>query len=260
MGDYATRLCDGKEIKVGTCGAMYYCRWEQAGEIKMRGWYNLDGCLWRIPLPSEDGTKPGDYEYGGLLRDGWCVPYDLRLDTDSFGDDLKDAMTESVGIVQAKIEKLGLLLNIPCHHGIKLPDVGNGGVKAFWNGKNEVLHLCFLKNDEKELLVGVRCSACNHMWSTTFNQIEPYIVSPRMKRRLFRQCTAYWEERNDEPCPYSISSEDPQRRLLTMEQMKDNKGYWWVKETGRNGTYLGKIGSFEECMEYFESNTEQEQR
>lgn len=249
MGDYATRLCDGEHIKVGSCGAMYYCRYEQINEIEMDGHYNLDGCTWRIPLPSEDGIKPGDYEYGGLLRDGWCVPYDLRLKTDEFDDETKNGLLKNVGIVQTAIKTLGLVLNVPCHHGLKLPEVGDRGVKAFWNGKNEVLHLCFLKNDEKELLVGFRCSACNSMWTCPFNEIEPYIVSLEMKLRLFRQCTEYWINHHQgvEHCPYRITEKYRENRLVTMFQPNGNIDNWVVDENGDIAT----VGGFEHCLEWF---------
>ena len=205
MGDYATRLSDGQRVKIGTCGEMYYCRWEQANEI-VECDFRKDNCAWRIPLPSEDGTDVGDYDYGGLLKGGY-IPYDLMIKSDSFTDDMKEALLKSQGIVQSHVESMGLLVNIPCYHGIKLPEVGNSSFKVFWNGKRDPLHLCFLKNTEKELLVGIRCAGCNCMWTTVFNEIEPYIVSLEMKLRLFKQCSEYGCKHNPEtPCPYEVSA------------------------------------------------------
>lgn len=212
MGDYATRLSDGAHIKVGTCGAMYYCRYEQIDEIRMDGNYNLDGCLWRIPLPSEDGIKPGDFEYDMLLKDK-SIPYELMIDLERFTNEMKESLLESVGLVQSYVESLGMLVNIPCHHGIRLPDVGDSGIKVFWNGKRRPIHLCYLKNDEKELLVGVRCSGCNHMWNTAFNEIEPYILSMEMKMRLFNQCSEYWYKHNLGPCPCEVNGTHNKRSL-----------------------------------------------
>ena len=35
MGEYARRKTDGEKIKIGTCESMYYCRYEQIGEVVM---------------------------------------------------------------------------------------------------------------------------------------------------------------------------------------------------------------------------------
>ena len=246
MGDYATRLCDGEHIKVGTCGAMYYCRYEQINEIEMDGHYNLDGCLWRIPLPSEDGIKPGDYD-SGLVREN-RIPYDLLLKQDDFSDDMKQTLVETKGIVQAYVEELGMLINVTCFHGFKLPE-DSDGIKAGWNGKRDPLFLSHLENKEKELLVGIQCNACHKMWSTTFDEIEPYIVSLEMKLRLFRQCTEYWINHHQgvEPCPYRITEKYRENRLVTMFQPNGNIDNWVVDENGDIAT----VGGFEHCLEWF---------
>lgn len=242
MGDYATRLSDGQRIKIGTCGTMYYCRWEQRNEIQMDGNYNLNGCLWRIPLPSEDGIKPGEYD-SGLVK-GSQIPYDLLLNQDDFSEDMKQTLAETQGIVQAYVKELGMLINVTCFHGFKLPE-GGGGIYAGWNGKRDPLFLSHLENGEKELLVGIQCNACHKMWSTTFNEIEPYIVSLDMKLRLFHQCAEYWYEHNDEPCPYEVKGKSKRGRELKLLGLA--KG---VYDVSTNGNPLPCI-NFEDCSRIF---------
>lgn len=165
--------------------------------------FRKEKCAWRIPLPSEDGTDVGDYMYGGLLKGGY-IPYDLILYCDKFSDDMVECFATTPGIAQTTVEKLGMLINVKCHHGMKLPQ-GTEELSAGWNGKRDSLHLCFLQNDDKELLVGIRCAACDKKWTTPFNEIEPYIRSLEMKMRLFKQCSEYWWKHNTEPCPYEVN-------------------------------------------------------
>ena len=91
MGEYAHRKKDGKEVKIGTCSRMYYCRYDQTGEINYP--YMTDNLIWRIPNPDEDGTMPGDYQCS-LLRDNTVVPYHLQLDTKKFSDETISALRQ----------------------------------------------------------------------------------------------------------------------------------------------------------------------
>lgn len=242
MGDYARRISDGQRIKVGTCGAMYYCRWEQANEITDCD-FSKSKCAWRIPLPSEDGIKPGEFDSGLLMKDG-SIPYDLMLYCDNFSDEMQEGFASSTGIAQAYVEKLGMLINITCHHGIKLPQ-GTKELSAHWNGKRDALYLCFLENDDKELLVGIGCSACGSRWTAPFNEIEPFIRSIDMKMRLFKQCTEYWYEHNTEPCPYEVKGKSKRGRELKLVGLA--KG---VYDVSTNGNPFPCI-NFEDCSRIF---------
>ena len=211
MGDYATRKSDGKRIKIGTCGAMYYCRWEQANEITDCD-FSKEKCAWRIPLPSEDGIKPGDFKFGGLMMKDGYIPYDLMLHCDKFSEEMKECFASNTGIAQTKVEELGMLINATCHHGIRLPQ-GTKELKACWSGKRDALYLCFLQNDDNELLVGISCAACGKKWAASFYEIEPYIRSLEMKMRLFHQCAEYWYEHNTEPCLYEVNGMHNEKSL-----------------------------------------------
>lgn len=200
MGEYAKRIQDGEEVKIGTCETLYYLRYDQRNQVDYD--FGNDKWYWRIPTPEEDGRWPGDYETTPL-REGGYIPYMLKVN-ESKGNELAKAMMESVGIVQTRVESLGLLVNLPCYHGLQLPENGNG-MKFFWNGKRDALYLSFLANYPHEMRVGFQCAACGEMWSAPFMDALPMIKSLWMKLRLLRVCTEYWGENNlGEPCDYSV--------------------------------------------------------
>lgn len=245
MGDFATRKSDGKIVKIGVLGDMYYCRWEQVKDLEDID-YSIEDCFWRIPLPSEDGTQPGDYEYDGLLKGG-VVPYDLRLATDNFDDGLRDDFLSSDSDMVMRNEASGMELVVPCYHDLKTPCVGDTGMVFRYRPKKDVLHLAFLKNTEKELRVGVKCAACGNLWSFTFREIEPYIVSMDMKLRLFEQCVEYWRERNKGICPYSITFISEVEKIEIYDLY--GEGEWLIERNGK--TFLKD--TFDECLITFKS-------
>ena len=202
MGEYATRIKDGAEIKIGTCESLYYLRYDQRNQVRYNFGLGSDKWYWRIPMPSEDDRQAGDFEPSLLTKEGY-IPAFLRINEDS-NNPLLQAFGESEGKMQTRVEQLGMLVNIPCYHGIKLPESANG-VKFFWNGKRNPLYLAFLANYPSEMRVGFRCSACGAMFSAPFNEALPLIKSLWMRLRLLRVCAEYWQERNEEPCTYSVS-------------------------------------------------------
>ena len=244
MGEYATRKSDGQKVKIGTCEALYYLRWSQRKTVD----YDFGNyCwFWRIPLPSEDDIKPGDFDYGRLLREGKYIPYALSLKP--LSEEIIGELTEekNTGLTQVVNDKLGMVINMPCYHGLKLPENVNG-FKFFWNGKMEALHLCFLANHEKELTVGVKCNACGKMWSYSFKDIAPYIKSLWMKLRLLHQCAEYWGEHNDEPCPYSVIDKNGIGDPMEIYNLTGQPNDWCV---GVNDQIVAS-GSWEKCRNTF---------
>jgi len=74
------------------------------------------------------------------------------------------------------------MLNVPCHHGQKLPEVT--GAKAFWNGKGYALVLSSIKNTKDEGIKPViRCRFCYHAWRFDWADVFPY-VQGEMRARL----------------------------------------------------------------------------
>ena len=240
MSEMATRLSDGQKVKIGSCENMYYCRWDQRKEVSYP--YMTTGLHWRLPLPDEDGIKPGDFEdykilkYDERLRTSF-IPYDAMLKESRLTDEDKELMAKNVGIVQTTVKALGLLVNVPCYHGLKLPDSVEGGVKFFWNGKRDALYFSGVINKEKELMVLMECAACGEAWSMPYQDAEPLFRSLRMKLRLLKECVDYWHEHNEGRCPYKAHAMDYRGRVLTIYPVVS--GAWEVQPDNRE-VYCGK--------------------
>lgn len=204
MGEYAKRKIDGVDIKIVTCESMYYCRYEQRNDVVYP--YDTDNFYWRIPTPDEDGTLPGDYNYSLLREDGY-IPWKLRLDTSKFSEEDMSDMKQS-GTIQLKEPRMGLLVNIRCPHGLPMEQfkINKEGtvISMGYNGHQDTLYLKGLKNEPSELKVLVECSACQHMWSFSFNDIEPLIESIWMRLRLLRQISDYHYQRSEEKGEFSV--------------------------------------------------------
>lgn len=204
MSEYATRKIDGKEFKIGTCEDMFKCRYDQLDEITYP--YMSDNLYWRIPTPDEDGILPGDYNYSLLQEDGH-IPWKLMIDTSKFGDD-DIASLQQTGTIQLKEQRMGLLVNIRCPHGLPMEQFKINKestiISMVYNGHQDTLYLKGLKNEPSELKVLVECSVCGCMWSFTFNEIEPMIESIWMRLRLLHQISDYHYQRSIEKVEFSV--------------------------------------------------------
>ena len=177
MGEYA--MYGLNEIKIGTCESMYYLRYEDREHVEpMSGNVNPareKNLFWRLPYPDEDTQNPGtyeDYNRGERL---------YKKGVGGYCHDFHDPeLAESPGIMQMS-HPCGLLVNVPCYHGEKLPDLGDA--KTFWNGKSWFLELAFVKNTDDGVLPVVRCRHCGSMWRYTWDEVLPY-VHGKMKTRL----------------------------------------------------------------------------
>jgi hypothetical protein len=183
MGEYAKRISDGNEIKMGTCEEMLYLRFEDRGKISaLPGSVNVNDphlagqLLYRLPYPDEDGILPGDY------KDPFRA---LRL-YDKDGNEFKDeSLTARPGTVQLRHEKSGLLLNVPCYHGMKLPEVA-APMKAFWNGKGWSFELAFLRavleDNRLRLYPVIQCRHCRLAWRSAWSDVIDFIPEPMRGR------------------------------------------------------------------------------
>jgi len=211
MGEYAKRNSDGQEIKIGTCEDMYYIRYEDRFKVSpLPG--NVDissdaaGCRFRLPFPDEDGVLTGEYEkYNRGLRMyrpdpcEWCkgsgksqfeVDGNCRrchgAGTYGHSDFTDPEMLEDPGTIQLH-HPSGLLLNVPCYHGMKLPEV-TAPMKAFWNGKSwstELSSLRVLKGENgfNRVVPVVGCVHCGQKWRYEWADVWDFI-EPEMQRRL----------------------------------------------------------------------------
>jgi hypothetical protein len=173
MGEYAIRKSDGQEIKIGTCSSMYYLRYEDRKKVtSLNG--NVDPCKdmglrFRIPFVDEDHILPGEYEpFRGASLYGF-------EDTD---------LSESVGNIQIKHES-GLLVNVNCYHGEKLPEKGID-FNPFWNGKAGYFYeLRFIKTTKSGIKPIIGCRYCSKMWCCDWSDIMPYITDVELKKRFY---------------------------------------------------------------------------
>jgi len=165
MGEYAKLKTTGEDVKIGTCENMYYLRFEDRYKVI----YDLsfDGCRFRLPFPDEDKEEIGNYrEYERGID---LIPYyDEETKTYSYFDDIyKKYYQEHKGLIQLHHQS-GLLINVSCYHGYKLPDTNDSkDFKAFYNGKTswsfELSQVKIQLNEEtkvKELVPIVRCKHC----------------------------------------------------------------------------------------------------
>lgn len=175
MGEYAIRKSDRQKIKIGTCSNMYYLRWEdRAKVIHIPG--NLDAqdteCLfWRLPYPDEDHLRPGDYTdaFRGVR---------LYKKVGDYYRDLEIPAMEP-GTIQLRHDS-GLLVNVPCYHGAKLPEAE--GIRFFWNGKSHHYELCFIKNINDKLYPVIKCQHCGEMWTCAWADIWDYLPTEFQSR------------------------------------------------------------------------------
>jgi hypothetical protein len=178
MGEYAKRRTDGQEVKIGTCENMYYLRWEDRNSVQpLPG--NVDpsrelGLRFRLPYPDEDDTPIGQHS-----------PYNRGLplvrQTDLGSEYLSLPDTErSTGNLQMKHDS-GLLVNVTCYHGNRLPDLGEDGT-AHWNGKSYSLELAYVKTTTEGVLPIIRCKHCQTMWMVSWDEVWDYIPESMQER------------------------------------------------------------------------------
>jgi hypothetical protein len=182
MGEYAQ--FHGETVKIGTCADMYYLRFDDRHLVKA-----LDGNVdpvaqahdlrFRLPFPDEDGIGPG----------GNYNPYNRSLPLFKVGEWFTDPdVAEEPGIIQLT-HPCGLLINVPCFHGVKLPEPPPGG-KVFWNGKDPgalvLSSLRAFKDDRGNLRVApvVRCKFCQSPWRYTWAEVFPFIADEAIRQRL----------------------------------------------------------------------------
>lgn len=180
-------LYNGQQVKIGTCECMYYLRWEDRGRVDPLP-SNLNpaatpGLFFRLPFPDEDGIGPGSYPkhnrgYRLGRHEGEGV---YRHWVDWYPDDADEM---EPGTLQLR-HPSGLLVNVPCHHGVKLPETAPG-TSAHWNGKSHSLELCFVKHVGGGVLRPTyHCRHCGDMWSTDWESILPFCgLDSEMARRL----------------------------------------------------------------------------
>ncbi len=181
MGEYTTRKSDNAYIKIGTCNAMYYLRWDDIDKVNSPG-YDLrtPGIWFRLPFPDEDALRPGDgYDYNRATP---LIPYEDPDTGKRIAFDIPDA---EHGLVQMHHKGLGMLLNINCYHGSRLPD-SSGEIRVHGNGRSSInWELYMVKNhDQVGLLPIVRCMHCGDTHRATWAAVLPHVQNSELRARL----------------------------------------------------------------------------
>ena len=181
MGEYAKRKDNGYEVKIGTCEAMYYLRFEDRTKVeKLHG--SLDpmkskqyGLSFRLPFPDEDVLGAG--HINGAYNRGEPLP--------EFKGD--ETTLNTAGNIQLVHSASGLLANVSCYHGQKLP-INSEDTNFHWNGKGYSFELVRVKHMEDGRVIPlVQCRHCHTLWRADWDEILPYITDERLKER----CEAY---------------------------------------------------------------------
>ena len=179
MGEYALRLSDKREIKIGTCESMYYLRFEDINKIHGADTPDLAKYKYyfRLPFEDEDAVLPGNYtdaERSSRLINGYKPP---EQNIQQYSIQLK--------------HPCGLLINIPCTHGEALPEMP-AGANAHWNGKlANFWELTFIKSEPNGtsapiLRPIVKCLACGTLARDTWDNILEHVPENQktMRKRL----------------------------------------------------------------------------
>lgn len=188
MGEYARRKSDGAEIKIGTCEDMYYLRYEDKDKVICDEGSDF-GLRWRLPLPSEDHIKPGDYE-DPYFRGNGRIPLHWAYVCGDNGEDERIDFKPNSEIVNHPgstqlHDASGLLVNIKCFHGLKLPEAGGDITSVHWNGKtSHWWDLICLRETDDGLFPVVQCRQCGHMYRESWAAVLDFIQDPELKRRL----------------------------------------------------------------------------
>jgi hypothetical protein len=170
MSEYA--IHDDCLVKLGIGSNFYYVRYEDRLKLKPLlnniGYSKKLNLYWRLPFPSEDSVKIGEYQDPNRIYPlhGFAV----------------EGADRHAGMIQLHHDS-GLHINVVCYHGIKLP-AGSKEVVPFWNRKISYFVLCAVKNTKEGIKAVVRCVFCGKSWTTEIENVLPYIFDRELKRRL----------------------------------------------------------------------------
>lgn len=181
-------IVNGQSVKIGTCDDMYYLRIEDAHMAKSQP-HNVNamttaGLRFRLPFPDEDDVPIGHYadcHRGVRLYKSESQPDGSEYASDYAPDWLQDAEPGSFQLTHPS----GLLINVPCHHGAKLPEIT--GATVFWNGKSHSIELQQVKRlDDGSVVPVIGCRHCRTSWATTWDEVLDFVPDGKLRARLQR--------------------------------------------------------------------------
>ncbi len=181
MGEYA--LHANERIKIGTCEDMFYLRLEDRAKVEpvpnSLNPAQTDGLRFRLPYPDEDAVPIGHYQpYNRGVR--LCQ---TTKDAPGRVDWTDPATVEDAGSIQLS-HPSGLLINVRCYHGIKLPTGGGDIVGIFWNGKSHSFEMTAVKPDKGQLYGIVSCRHCLSLWRYPLADLLEWVPDTVLRQRL----------------------------------------------------------------------------
>lgn len=199
MGEYAYNKVTKEKVKLGTCEVMHYCTISQL--INETDWFNSvknERVYWRLPLVKEQKQVQSSFDGHKYWADGdpcehagdgnafdWEESCETRCNTDrvlevlnkqSEKENCPDWLEKGKGTVQLTHPN-GMLVNMPCYHGWKLPE-NTGDVKVHWNGHTDRMRLSHIKTQGEECWICVSCVDCETMYAISLDDLE-YIMSEK---------------------------------------------------------------------------------
>lgn len=186
MGEYAIRKSDRLQVKIGTCEDMYYLRYEDRDNVQYDG--SFEGERFRLPFPDEDNIRIGeygDYERGINLYKATSTKSTCFVDrVDNILLSYTPARTgDEPGLIQL-VHESGLLTNVKCYHGGRLPE-STDEVKFFWNGRTPVnFELRAVKPLDGKMWAVFGCRWCRRMWRVEIPEILEYIPDEILRERI----------------------------------------------------------------------------
>lgn len=204
MGEYIK--INGECVKLGTCESMYYCRYQQAEELKALGiCEKMDGnatiddymngsCRFRFPFPDEDAIAVGDFEDHdrgvrvALSDEAWATLNGFLTNHGSLWTTVSPRHSYKPETPGGYVhEPLSFNLELPC------PEVGDfskyhtSPLPAY-----HALEVCQQKPVDGHLWVIVRCPWCSKMWRLP--QGEAMVLANEVRKQTCYHPNGFWNE------------------------------------------------------------------
>ncbi len=181
MGEFAKNR-KGETVKIGTCEMMYYIRHDQIKTVEYD--FSFD-CYFRLQIESEKKVEAGYFDYP---QKGILIYNAEKFFTHEQVDTLKP------GIDQIN-NGHGILINLPCYHNLKLPDIK--GLNIHFNGKSPVFELkyIFYKHSENKLYFAIECRCCGTKFICDTEEARQFTVEFERNDDL-KKMVEYVEEYN----------------------------------------------------------------
>ena len=203
MGEYATLKRTGERVKLGTCEQMYYCTIKQRHLVRNYNFSRNEVYLWRLPIPAMKKKENSifyyvDYECkepGDGNADDWKYYHPCRINSERFFElikrDCPESLEKNVGMFQLSHQS-GLLINVPCYHGQRLPEAPKGW-KIFWNGyQADQMRIQYILTEGDNVSISISCQYCKKSWYVNIEELEyimkfPYNVLVDKDRNIYEE-------------------------------------------------------------------------